>query len=198
MAQLPAALTGFNALSPQQQKAHRAKIGVRAQAILGQFWQDAGTHDAVKAIEIEGWADVLENCSHSEIRDAWRDYQCDPANRTVRGRLAKPDAGALRSIILRKRPKPALVGPNEKVEPEEVRVPATAEQRAAIIAEFGMTRERLGAMTPQKMGAHKTPKGPSEDEVRPFTEEVAEQTLPEAERATAVEEAIQMSKAGCV
>ncbi len=59
--------------------------------------------------------DVLENCSHSEIRDAWRDYQTDSNNRTARGRLAKPDAGAIRAIILRKRPKPKIV---ETPEPE--------------------------------------------------------------------------------
>lgn len=135
MENLPANQTGFNALSPQQQKAHRAKIGVRAKAILGQFWQDADTEDAVQAIEIEGWMDVLENCSHSEIREAWRDYQTDPANRTAKGRLAKPDAGAIRSIILRKRPKPKLVQPEQDEGPKEPRV--TAAQAAQIIKEAG-------------------------------------------------------------
>ncbi|GAA6196676.1 hypothetical protein NBRC116598_21200 [Pseudophaeobacter arcticus] len=138
---LPATPTGFNALSPQQQKAHRAKIGVRVRAILGQFWQDADTEDAVQAIEIEGWMDVLENCSHSEIRAAWRDYQTDANNRTARGRLAKPDAGAIRAIILSKRPKPRVVKP-AKVEPKPE--PVSAERAAEIMEEIGFTPRRFG------------------------------------------------------
>lgn len=78
--------------------------------------------------------DVLENCSHSEIREAWRDYQTDPTNRTARGRLAKPDAGAIREIILRKRPKPQLVQPAPE-KPSGPRV--TAEQAQNIMREVG-------------------------------------------------------------
>lgn len=86
--------------------------------------------------------DVLENCSHSEIRDVWRDYQTDPNNRTARGRLAKPDAGAIRSIVLRKRPKPQLVQPN----PEAPKAPAvTAEQASKILKEAGFKPRRFGA-----------------------------------------------------
>jgi hypothetical protein len=136
MAPLPTTQTGFNALSPQQQQAHRAKIGVRAEAILGQFWQDSDTPDAVKAVELEGWMDVLENCTHSEIRAAWRDYQCDDSNRSARGRLVKPDAGALRKIILRKRPKPQLVQPEPEQEEPRERVTAASAQR--ILEEAGM------------------------------------------------------------
>lgn len=136
---LPATPTGFNALSPQQQKAHRAKVGVRASAILGQFWQDLDTPDAVRAIEIEGWVDVLENCSHDEIRAAWRDYQLDANNRTARGRLAKPDAGAIRAIILRKRPKPQVV-PTPEPERE---APCTAEAAAEIMRQAGFRPKKF-------------------------------------------------------
>ncbi len=107
-----------------------------------------------------------------------------------------PNEGHVRAEIMKARaalPKPTLMP-----EPEEERIPATDEQRAAILAEFGMSRERLGAVTSQKVRAHHQPKGPTEDEVRAFAEDVAEQTLPEAARATAVEEAVQASKAGCV
>lgn len=78
-------------------------------------------------MEVEGWIDVLEKCSHSEIRFAWRDYQLDNKNRTERGRLAKPDAGALFRIILSSRaakPKPRDPVPEshqiteEKISPE--------------------------------------------------------------------------------
>ena len=104
----PTAHSGFSALSKPQQQAHREKIGVRAEAILCQFWRDDDTPDAVRALEIEGWCDVLENCTHSEIRRAWADYQKTGA-RTQNGKLCKPDAGALYKIIREARPRPALV-----------------------------------------------------------------------------------------
>ena len=96
--------------------------------------------DAVKAIEVEGWMDVLQNCSHSEIREAWADYQRDGDNRSARGRLVKPDAGALYRIILRKRPKPKLV---EK--PEEPREPPCSPEAAAkIMQEVGLRPKKFG------------------------------------------------------
>lgn len=101
--------TGFNALSEAQKTDHRAKIGVRSQAILGNFWRD-DEPDAVRAIELEGWMDVLENCSHSEIRKAWATYQ-RTGPRTASGKLYKPDAGALYLLIAKSRPKPELVKP---------------------------------------------------------------------------------------
>ncbi len=134
--------TGFSALSTEAQQNHRAKIGIRVRAILGQFWQDADTHDAEKVIEVEGYMDVLENCSHSEIRFAWRDYQTNPDNRTARGRLAKPDAGALLAIIYSKRPRPVIVHSKPKPEPERVRCDPKVAQ--AICAEAGFTPKRFG------------------------------------------------------
>ena len=128
------AVSGYNALSPQQQQAHRSKIGVRAEAILRQFWRDDETPDAIQAIEIEGWCDVLENCSHSEIRAAWAGYQKTGA-RTKNGKLYKPDAGALYIIILNARPKPKPVPKPIETQREPM---ATKERRAEIIAEeFG-------------------------------------------------------------
>jgi len=125
--------TNFAALSPQQQEAHRTKIGVRSKAILGQFWHDADTDLAVQAIEIEGWCDVLQNCSHSEIRAAWADYQRG-GPRTQAGKLYKPDAGAIYNLILDSRPRPKLV----VAEPEPPIERVTAERAAEIMAEvFG-------------------------------------------------------------
>jgi hypothetical protein len=91
------------------------------QAILGQFWRDDSTPDAVQSLELEGWMDVLENCSHSEIRKGWATYQ-RTGPRTQSGKLYKPDAGALYQIILRSRPRPQA-GPGAR--------PMTAEERAA-------------------------------------------------------------------
>lgn len=93
---------GFAALSPEQQQDHRAKIGVRARAILGQFWRDDSTPDAVQLLELEGWMDVLQTCSHSEIRWAWAIYQ-QGGPRTGGGRLYKPDPGYLHRLVMARR-----------------------------------------------------------------------------------------------
>lgn len=140
MTNLPQTTSGFAALSPQQQEAHRAKIGVRAEAILGQFWRDDDTPEAVRAVELEGWMDVLENCSHSEIRQAWTDYQ-KSGPRTATGKLYKPDAGALYRLILKARPKPQLVK-----EPEPESTPATKEQAQQILADAGVTLNKFGGV----------------------------------------------------
>ena len=132
-----AAPSGFNALSQQQQEAHRLKIGVRAEAILGQFWRDDDTPDAVRAVELEGWMDVLENCSHSEIRKAWANYQRS-GPRTQSGKLYKPDAGALYRLIINDRPKPAPVR-----QPEEKRDPPCSPEAAAEIMEKAGFRPKL-------------------------------------------------------
>lgn len=133
--------TGFNALSPQQQEAHRVKIGVRAEAILGQFWRDDATPDAVRALEIEGWMDVLENCSHSEIRKAWATYQ-RTGPRTASGKLYKPDAGALWKIVQSMRPKPKPV--ETKPEPQRERV--TAEAAQEILSRAGFKVNKFGGV----------------------------------------------------
>lgn len=139
MNKLPTAQTGFAALSPQQQQEHRVKIGVRAKAILGQFWTDAETPEAVQALEIEGWADVLENCSHTEIRNAWATYQ-KTGPRSKSGRLSKPDAGALYRIVLSSRPKPRVVQPD----PEPPRERVSKKRAAEILAEAGFSPKKFG------------------------------------------------------
>ena len=72
--------------------------------------------------------DVLETCSHSEIRAAWAEYQrSGPRNQL--GRLLKPDAGALWRIVMASRPKPKPLpirpqveeAPRERMSPERVR-----------------------------------------------------------------------------
>ncbi len=137
---LPVQANGFSGLSPQQQEAHRAKIGVRAQAILDQFWRDNETPDAVRAVEIEGWMDVLENCSHGEIRMAWATYQKE-GPRSQAGRLSKPDAGALYRIIHRHRPTPK---PVQVPEPVRDAPRVTKEQAAKILEEAGFRPKQFG------------------------------------------------------
>jgi len=82
----------------------------------------------------------LENCSHSEIRFAWRDYQLDSNNRSAKGRLIKPDAGAIRAIILRKRPKPEIVATPEPERP----APCAADVAQAIVEAAGYTPKKFG------------------------------------------------------
>ena len=148
MGNLPANQTGFGALSSQQQEEHRFKIGVRAKAILSQFWTDANTEEAIQAIEIEGWCDVLENCSHSEVRNAWATYQ-KTGPRTQAGRLCKPDAGAIYANVMRSRPRPKLVRP----EPEAPKGPrVTLDQMAQICAENDMDPASVGLKPFPKTG----------------------------------------------
>ena len=121
---------------------HRAKIGVRARAILGQFWRESDVPDAEQAMEIEAWMDVLENCSHTEIREAWRDYMLGSENRNARGRLLRPDPGALRAIIQRKRPRPQVVA-----DPEPEREVMTNERRKEVCEEMGVRLNKWGGVT---------------------------------------------------
>lgn len=67
-------------------------------AILEQFWIEDATEDAVQAVQLEGWLDVLEPFSDEEVRRAWAEYQRS-GPRARNGALRKPDAGALWLII---------------------------------------------------------------------------------------------------
>ena len=125
----PTDISAFRELSTQHQKDHRAKIGVKAESILANFWREDGISDVVRVCEIQGWIDVLETCSHNEIRAAWTDYQrSGPRNST--GRLLKPDAGALWRIVIASRPRPtprpitpqAIEQPRERVTRERALV----------------------------------------------------------------------------
>ena len=139
MDNLPTTRTGFAALSQPQQMEHRAKIGVRARTILDQFWVDRETPEAQQVLEVEGWMDVLENCSHSEIRSAWATYQ-KTGPRTQSGKLNKPDAGALYRIIMQSRPKPRLVAAPEPKRP----APCPPDVAQEIIAAAGFAPKRFG------------------------------------------------------
>ncbi len=135
---LPVKQNSFAALSPQQQEAHRSKIGVRASAILGQFWQDLDTPEVERVLEVEGWQDVLENCSHSEIRASWTAYQ-KTGPRTKSGKLHKPDAGALYHIIMKARPRPKIA--HSAPEPKKERV--SKETAAKILQDAGYAPKRM-------------------------------------------------------
>lgn len=100
--------------------------------------------DAEQALEIEGWIDVLEGCSHSEIRKAWANYQRS-GPRTQSGKLYKPDAGALYRLIINARPKPRLVKP----EPEPIEL-MSPERAAEILQESGVKLNRFGGVASLK------------------------------------------------
>lgn len=85
-----------------QREEQRIRTGLRVTSILTQFWRDENVADAMQAIEIEGWVDVLEPLTEREIRDAWAVYQ-RTGPRSRNGALRKPDAGALYLIAMKAR-----------------------------------------------------------------------------------------------
>lgn len=160
------AATGSGTLSQQQQQAqrtdHRAQIALRVTVILGQFWQDNDSPDAVRALEIEGWCDVLEPCTQDEIRRGWANYQIS-GPRTSTGRLYKPDAGAILALIWGARHREALARPQRPASApeEEPRIAVTPEQREQImrdvyrngaIANEMPTADQMAAAVTKKFG----------------------------------------------
>lgn len=92
-------------------------------------------------MEIEGWQDVLENCSHSEFRKAWVDYQ-KTGPRSTAGKLYKPDAGAIYRLVVQSRPRPKLVQiPESKCGPR-----MTKEQAAAVLKDCGVKLNKSGGV----------------------------------------------------
>ncbi len=99
----------------------------------------------MRALELEGWVDVLEGCTATEIRAAWASYQRS-GPRTATGRLAKPDAGALWQLVMTARPKPQPVRLVVPDEPPRVRI--SPERAREIMAEaFGGPDAPNGAAT---------------------------------------------------
>lgn len=117
---------------------HRSEIGVRAEAMLSQFWRDEDTSEAVRALEIEGWMDVLEHVTQREVREAWAEYQRS-GPRTKAGKLYRPDPGAIYQLILKKRRLSALERKAQEPErPEPKREPRmSAETAQKIVDEAG-------------------------------------------------------------
>jgi len=113
------------------------QIGVRAEAILSQFWRDEATSDAVRALEIEGWMDVLELTTHAEIRAAWAEYQrSGPRGRS--GALYRPDPGAIHRIIIKSRQRERMKQQRQAPEPtDKPKERVTPERAAEIRAEAG-------------------------------------------------------------
>lgn len=122
---------------------HRARLVPYVQAILQAFWRDEDTAGVVQAVELQGWLDVLEPLSESEVRRAWADYQ-KSGPRSGSGRLLRPDAGAIRQIAMNERAdalrKTRAVLP-PPTEPPRERV--SAEAAAAILADLGFRPRRF-------------------------------------------------------
>ena len=98
----PSASVAFSTLPPEAQREHRSRLGIRVMAILNSFWVSDRTPDAVQAIEIEGWLDVLEGLTEDEVRTAWSNYQKN-GPRNDRHVLKRPDPGALHDMAMRHR-----------------------------------------------------------------------------------------------
>jgi hypothetical protein len=67
-------------------------MATRIEAILSTFWRDTDTPDAVRALELENWLNVLSDTTGDELDAVWSDHQRN-SQRTTRGSLYKPDAG---------------------------------------------------------------------------------------------------------
>ena len=100
-------------------------------SILRQFWQAEEVPDAVRALEMEAWMDVLEPLAEDEIRAAWAEYQRQ-GPRSAKGALYRPDAGALYRLAMQARGIAAgqkVVAAREKARHDEAR--AYAARQAA-------------------------------------------------------------------
>lgn len=136
----------FKGLNESQREQHRMQIGVRAEAILSQFWRDEDTSEAVRALEIEGWMDVLEYTTHAEIRAAWAEYQRNgPRGRS--GALYRPDPGAIHRLIIRARQAARMKHERDTPPAEEPRMMRSEEEKAvaqALCEAAGFTPRRFG------------------------------------------------------
>lgn len=143
---MKSAMTIFNASSlpppAGQRETHRARMAVRVLTLLRQFFQ-ADVEPAERAVEVEGWLDVVDGLTEAEFRDAWAEYQ-RTGPRSERGALLRPDAGAIYGIAMKARAatlavkRAALAPPTE---PPRERVSADA--AAAILAQAGFRPRRF-------------------------------------------------------
>lgn len=102
---------------------------------------DPTERQMLETLELESWMDVLQNCSHSEIRTAWATYQ-QIGPRAQNGSLRKPDAGAIYKIILKARPSPRPVENETEARPRR----ATQEEAAMILSEAGVRVNEHGGV----------------------------------------------------
>lgn len=87
----------FGQSLPQQERfKHRAWIGVRVEALLGNYWRDR-PHEAVMQEMMGDWIDALEGFTREEIVAACRDYL------NGEDRARKPRPGDIRDICQRAR-----------------------------------------------------------------------------------------------
>ena len=106
--------------------------------------------------------DALQNCSHSEIAEAWQRYMEDERNRNHRGRLLRPDPVQIRDLALRRRPKPELVALEHH---EEERERVTPDRMREIMAEIGWRGNGVKKMRGVGGRWTMTPKPWTEEEV---------------------------------
>lgn len=141
---LPALQSGFGALTNEQQFEHRRRIAARCEAILGQFWRDDDAA-AIRALQVEGYVDVLQHVSHVELRDAWAEYQrTGPRSRA--GRLLRPDAGALLELVVRDRTRKQPPVIDRRPAPEPMARAGLADRKSAaeIMDEVGFRPRFFG------------------------------------------------------
>lgn len=128
-------------LSQGQSLSERAELALRISAMLGTFWGPDDTADEIRAIELETWLDTLGDMTCDQFRDAWITYQ-RTGPRTAKGRLYKPDAGAIWRLV--------------NTTPANTRNDAAAMWAAAIksgayVSEMAMTARMIDEMLGRKL-----------------------------------------------
>ena len=115
-----------NTLSNDDLTKHRAWIAVKAQALMGRYFQ-LPQDDLVKRDILLGWMDMLENCTQDEIANACKIF-LKQFPRT------RPHEGLIHNIIMKERQR-LSPRPYQKIEKIDHERNLTNEQRKKIAQE---------------------------------------------------------------
>ena len=127
----PAIQLYAQSLAPQDRSKHRLWIGVRARALLGNYWTTTPS-EAELEITARDWMDCLENYSPDEITGACKKWVIDNPRK-------RPNFGHIREIIDARRARILAKHRTEQPQPvEPEREVLSVEERQRIAAEMGM------------------------------------------------------------
>jgi len=98
-------------LSPHEQDAHRARIGLEVEIVLDGYWQSRPS-DVVKVGILADWMDELEDWSIDQIRWALRKWRSLNASK-------KPNPGHISQVLKGERGK-AFVAQRDGRKPESL------------------------------------------------------------------------------
>lgn len=126
----------------QSQSSERAELALRISAMLGTFWGSDDTADEIRAIELESWLDTLGAMTCDQFRDAWITYQ-RTGPRTAKGRLYKPDAGAIWKLVNE--------APEGPVKSDRAEFWATQIIKGGFVSQMAMTESMIQEMLARRL-----------------------------------------------